>query len=204
MLTFSYLFSKLIAKIQIPAIKNSQISKNTYIGEKSIVYDSIINDFSYIGPNTSVVKVRIGKFCSIAGNCIIGMAQHEKNYVSTSPVFFSTKNCLNINFGNYAPRINEFTIIGNDVWIGTHVLIRSGIKIGDGAIVGMGSVVTKDVPPYSIVAGVPARVISLRFNDKSLCERMSSSQWWNLDIKTLKRVSQYINNPILFLNAIDK
>lgn len=202
-MTIKFLISKLFLKLQIPSIKNSVISKNTYIGEKSLVYNSILNEYSYIGPNTSVVDVEIGKFCSIAGNCSIGMAQHDKSFATTSPVFFSGRNCLNINFGEMVSQTNKMTIIGNDVWIGTNALIKSGIRIGDGAIIGMGSVVTKNVPPYSIVAGVPARIISMRF-DNSLCDRMLNSEWWNLDHKILKKAAHKINNPLEFLNLIGK
>ncbi|MBR6646045.1 MAG: CatB-related O-acetyltransferase, partial [Clostridia bacterium] len=85
-------------------------------------------------------------------------------------------------------RFNEFTettIIGNDVWIGHSALILEGVKIGDGAIVGAGAVVTKDVPPYSIVVGVPAKVIKYRFSENEIA-KLSELKWWDQSVEWIK------------------
>ena len=77
------------------------------------------------------------------------------------------------------------TIIGNDVWIGTNVLIKSGVTVGTGAVVGAGAVVTKDVPPYAVVCGVPAKVIKYRFPEE-VCAKLLASEWWNMSDEDLK------------------
>ncbi len=121
--------------------------------------------YSYIGNYCTVINSEIGKFCSIADNCIIGGANHPIGWVSTSPVFHQGKNVLRKNFSALEFVTTTRTFIGNDVWIGSNCLIKSGIKISDGAVIGMGSVVTKNVGPYEIWAGNPAKMIKGRFAD---------------------------------------
>lgn len=79
------------------------------------------------------------------------------------------------------------TIIGNDVWLGANSLVLKGVKIGDGAVIGAGAVVTKDVPPYAIVGGNPAKVIKMRFDDETIGKLMQL-QWWNLDLSIIENL----------------
>lgn len=116
---------------------------------------------SYIySKNSVVVNAIIGKFCSIAAGVNIGLGQHPVEYVSTHPSFYSVSQPIAKTYSGsdlfepFKGRIN----IGHDVWIGQNVLVMDGLKIGTGAIIAAGAVVTKDVPPYAIVAGVPARL----------------------------------------------
>jgi virginiamycin A acetyltransferase len=110
-------------------------------------------------------NVSIGRFCSIGRRVTIGAAKHPTELLSTHPVVIGA---------GIAPE----TRIGNDVWIGDNVVIIAGIQVGDGAVIGAGAVVTKDVEPYSIVAGVPAREIRKRF-DASIREQLLASKWWD-------------------------
>jgi len=111
-----------------------------------------------------ITNTSIGKFCSIAPKVRMGLGKHPINYISTSPLFYAPKNPLLFKICK-SPKFDEFEpiTIGNDVWIGVNVTIMDGIKVGDGAIIGANSVVTKDVEPFSIVGGVPAKEIKKRF-----------------------------------------
>ncbi|PVY79637.1 hypothetical protein C7414_105320 [Cupriavidus alkaliphilus] len=161
-----------------------------------------IGSFSYIGENASILsRPEIGRFCSIARNIIIGEAEHPMDFLSTSPVMYSKRYWKDMDYvadyydacavgikeaakafeGRY-PIANQSVAIGNDVWIGEGVFIRRGVKIGDGAIIGSRSIVNKDVEPYSVVAGAPARRIRMRFSD-SVIEKLLSLKWWNYDIR---------------------
>lgn len=133
------------------------VSKTSYISNKNkISTDFIADDFCYVGPNCIIYpKVSIGKYTLIANNVsIIGDDHVYSN--PTMPIYFSGR-----------PKIKE-TILGEDVWIGANTIIITGIKIGNGAIIGAGSVVTKDIPAYSIYAGVPAKFVKMRFNESEI------------------------------------
>ena len=187
---------------------NSDIKLNVRIGKKVKLYsrfsisDSQIGDYSYIGPNSNIKNTTIGRFSSIGPNLTCGIGIHPTNYVSTSPVFYSTKKQCGITFSK-VDKIEEHksVVIGNDVFVGANVTILSGINIGDGAIVGAGAVVTKDVPPFAIVGGVPAKIIKYRF-EKEIVNKLLNVKWWNFDEKKLRQIEPYINDLSLFLEKI--
>ncbi len=131
------------------------VSKSFYLGKSTkLSSDLIAKDFSYIGPNSIIYpKVNLGKYSMIANNVSIVGGDHNFDKPMT-PIIFSGRGRL------------KQTIIGDDVWIGAHSIIKAGVKIGDGAIVAMGSVVTKDLNSYTIYAGVPAKKIKKRFNEE--------------------------------------
>jgi acetyltransferase-like isoleucine patch superfamily enzyme len=120
--------------------------------------------------------------------------------VSTSPVFYAQKNIFQKVF--YKTEFQEFDSveIGNDVWIGSHALIKGGVTIGNGAIIGAYSIVTKDVEPFTIVAGNPAHVIRKRFHNDEI-NFLQKIQWWNLSDQKLKEYGKYFNNMELFLKS---
>jgi acetyltransferase-like isoleucine patch superfamily enzyme len=162
-----------------------QIGKHTY-GSPTI--------HSYRG---SERKVIIGSYCSVGPDVtIITGGIHPPDWVSTYP--FRAKWKLSGAFEDGMPSSNGEVIIGNDVWIGSQVTILSGIKVGDGAIIATGAVVTRDVPPYSIVGGVPARVIKYRFNEEQV-KRLLAISWWQWDEEKIKSVI-----PLLSSNRIDE
>lgn len=202
-MTISYLFSKLIKKLHIPAIKNSSFDKTSRICPGTHVVNSQIGKYSYLGNFSTLICCKVGSYCSIADNCEIGGGSHPTNWVSTSPVFYSGKNILRKNFSN--KKYNEFvqTTIGNDVWIGSKCLIKGGVRIGDGAVIGMGSVVTHDVPPYEIWAGNPAKCIKKRFDDLTV-QRLLSSQWWDLSEEEVSKLDVCFDSPQRFLDEIEK
>lgn len=192
-----YIVSKIIKKINIPSLKNSEVHKNSKVCSASQVVNSSINKYSYVGNGCTVVNTEIGSFCSIADNCIIGGASHPIDWVSTSPVFHEGKNVLRKNFSSHSYNTVEKTIIENDVWIGSNCLIKSGVKIKNGAVIGMGSVVTKDIGSYEIWAGNPAKKIKNRFPEDT-AEFLSRSQWWNYTEESLEEIAKKINDVEVF------
>lgn len=190
---------KLFHRISISVIIDKTIiAKNSAISGKTRIYNSKLGKYSYIGRDCLVLNTWIGKYCSIADDCKIGCPSHPVNWLSTSPVFVDGKNILGINLAKQKYEQIEKTLIGNDVWIGNNVLIKSGIIIGDGAIIGMGSIVTKNVEPYSIVAGVPAKIIKYRF-EPQIIKKLLDQKWWEKDDislvkKHITNIQEYINN----------
>ncbi|KXX72549.1 CatB-related O-acetyltransferase [Flammeovirga sp. SJP92] len=190
---------------------NSNVSLNTKIGKRvkilkgSNIGDCSISNYTYVGKNCSFERTIIGSFCSIGPEVICGMGSHPDNYVSTYPGFYSNNASGSFFFGNSINEVVEFkkTIIGNDVWIGARAIILGGVKIGNGAIIGAGAIVTKDVPPYGVVVGVPAKVKKYRF-DKNTIDLLNESKWWDKDEETIKKSAKYINNINSFLEKINK
>jgi acetyltransferase-like isoleucine patch superfamily enzyme len=155
-----------------------QIGANVHIG-----------DYSYVNDGTLIGSGAIGKFCSIGYYCGIGMHEHPLDRVSTSPFLYGRLNL----FGG--PGLwDEFQrppVIGNDVWIGSHAVVLQGVRIGDGAVVAAGAVATKDVPPYAIVAGVPAGIVRYRFGAREI-ETLLALQWWNMPPAELLRNRSFL------------
>lgn len=153
-----------------------------------------VGAFTYLSDG-KIYTTDLGRYCSIGSGLIAGHSNHPTRWLSTSPVQY--QQTLRFNVGSEFLNSEEYhadkvdpalthkahievrrrTKIGNDVWIGNQAIIIAGVTIGDGAIVGAGAVVTKDVAPYSIVGGVPARKIGERFNPE-ITERLVSSRWW--------------------------
>lgn len=161
-----------------------------------------LDSFSYVARDTRMRNVDIGKFCSIGPEVLAGSGNHPtKDFVSTHPIFYSERKQAQISFveeSRFAE--NAKTIIGNDVWIGARVIIADGVEIGDGAIVYAGSIVTGNVAPYSIVAGVPARTIRMRFSDHQI-DQLLSSRWWDNDLKWLEGRVDEFQNVMTFLES---
>jgi acetyltransferase-like isoleucine patch superfamily enzyme len=159
-----------------------------------------LGDFTYVASGTRIISATLGKFCSIGPDILIGLGKHPSNtFVSTHPLFFSTLGqaqeviCDRSYFDEFAP-----VTIGNDVWIGARAIILDGVNIGDGAIVAAGSLVTKDVPAYAIVGGVPAKVIKYRFEPSEI-DFLMNFKWWDKDIRWLKANYKKFHNIKAFV-----
>lgn len=139
----------------------------------------------YLSPDRDDVdKLKIGKFCSIGSGAIFMMAGnqgHRYDWITSYPFYYSTIN-ENAKDG-YIP--SGDTVVGNDVWIGTEAVIMSGVKIGDGAVIGTRALVTKDVEPYTIVGGNPAKPIKKRFTQDEI-KMLLEMKWWNWPIEKIK------------------
>jgi acetyltransferase-like isoleucine patch superfamily enzyme len=167
--------------------RDSNLSKYNVLFSNVKLISSSIGAHSYIQANSIVSSTEIGKFCSIAMNTFIGLPQHALSSFSTHPAFYLKNTPLVKTFSN----LDEFdtterTFIGNDVWVGHAALIMSGIRIGHGAVVGAGAVVTKDVPDYAIVVGVPAKILRYRF-DKVTIKKLVDSKWWDNEDDWLRK-----------------
>lgn len=174
----------------------SRISRKAKIYSRVQVSDSSMNDYSYIGRRSRLIHTKVGKFCSISSDCAIGMGTHSLQNISTSSIFTARRNGTGISWTS-GSSFEEFkiTIIGNDVWVGQRAMVMGGITIGDGAVIGAGAVVTKDVPPYAIVGGVPAKIIRYRFPNEVI-EKLESSEWWSLPDKELKDNINLFQKPL--------
>lgn len=203
MLDIKRIVSKLLKKaLQPPAITNCKIDKRAHICSASAINNTIVGKYTYIGDGCFSVNCLIGSFCSIAYNCQIGGAMHPISRVSSSPVFHDGANSLHKHFARFPKIETKQTIIGSDVWIGVNSVIKSGVKIGHGAVIGAGSIVTKDIPAYEIWAGNPAHKIKDRFPDE-IKSKLLQLQWWEWNDDKIERFADYFNNPADLLNAIE-
>jgi acetyltransferase-like isoleucine patch superfamily enzyme len=183
------------------------VTNNCSFGEHNTIYNHVsmnevqLSDYTYVANGTTISKTTIGKFCSIGPDCKIGLGKHPtKDFVSTHPIFFSTLKQAQITFAekNYFEEFENIEI-GNDVWMGANVIVVDGIKIGDGAIIAAGSVVTKDILAYAIVGGVPAKTIRYRF-EKEEIEKLLELRWWNKDMDYLRDNFMKFHDVKKFLN----
>lgn len=173
----------------------SSISHKAKVYGRVQVSNSTMGDYSYIGRNSRLIHADVGKFCSISGQCAIGMGTHTLDKLSTSPIFTEVHNGTSHSWVKTSTIIPfKRTIICNDVWIGQRAMIMGGVTIGNGAVIGAGAIVTKDVPPYAIVAGVPAKVIRYRFPEETI-ELLNSIRWWEKDESELIENIQMFQKP---------
>ncbi|MFK7813539.1 MAG: CatB-related O-acetyltransferase [Maribacter sp.] len=184
--------------------RNSTISSLAKVYAFSKVSNSKIDDFSYVSFSCTINGCEIGKFCSIASGVKIGLGNHPINFISTSPLFYAPTNPLRYKLANQLTfEENDQVQIGHDVWIGTNTVILDGITIGNGSIIGANSIVTKDVPPYSIVGGVPAKEIKKRFSEDTI-DKLNIIKWWNMPIDFFKQPEvRAIFSKILDNDSVD-
>ena len=195
------LFAKGLKRIlQPPALRDCIIDKTARVCAKSELNSVTMDKYSYIGNDCFMVNVDIGAFSSIADRVCIGGASHPIERISSSPVFHEGDNVLGINFQFFPYKHTPKTIIENDVWIGIGAIVKAGVTIHNGAVVGAGSVVTHDVPAYEIWAGNPARKIRDRF-DKETAEKIEKTQWWSKSDEELKKLSNQFDDVSAFIGG---
>jgi len=154
---------------------------------------------SYMNSGRVASDCYIGRYCSIGYNVTIGTGHHDLELLSTSSWFESDAPPSIKNAGKHGVRVR----IKNDVWIGDNALIMNGVTVGNGAVIGAAAVVTKDVPDYAVVVGLPARVLKMRFDDE-IIERLLAIRWWEFNDALLKqhRLTSDIQASLAFLEQV--
>ncbi|TSJ44621.1 CatB-related O-acetyltransferase [Mucilaginibacter corticis] len=210
-----YIYFKYKAKVSASAVlsRSTFLSENCTIHSKVVVANSSIGYGTYIGQKSKLANTHVGAYCSIANNVeVLPYTHPSSTFVSTHPAFFSVLKQAGFTYTTqqlfneelFFDREKKIHLkIGNDVWIGTNVLIMGGIEIGDGAIIAAGSVVTKNVKAFDIVGGVPAKVINSRFNAEQI-ELLNKIQWWNRSPEWIKQNSELFKDIQVFEKAIEK
>jgi len=197
--------------------KNSKINNRTFfegynrIFNNTIVYSSFLGLGTYIANNSNIKSTKIGRFCAIGDNVRTCLGLHPtKDFISIHPAFFSAQKQAGFSFvtenlfdeHKYLDDAKKYVVeIGNDVWIGNNVIIMDGIIIGDGAIIAAGTIITKNVPAYAIVAGVPGKITKYRFDEETIAALLKI-KWWNYSIKDLKKIAESFASKDEFFNKI--
>jgi len=177
------------------SLKRSHFGYSNHLSERVVLTDVELGDFSYIGARCHLSKVRIGKFCSIAPDVKAGLGMHpSRGFVSTHPALYAPSYGLvkTQAFEEYHP-----IAVGHDVWIGTGATLMDGIKIGNGAIVGAHAVVTKDVPPYAVAVGIPAKIIRYRFSPEEIAQ-LQAFAWWDKSRQWLREQASLMQDTEAF------
>ncbi len=204
MKSLRYLYGKFIKKVvQGKCIAESKIDPTAKVNGGCSIVRSLIGRYSCVGYQCDLVNCKVGGFSSIASGAFIGGAEHPIYWASTSPVFQRVSHSgPNKRFAELPLPHSKETIIGSDVWIGHCAIIKAGCRIGDGAVVGAGAVVTKDVPPYAIVGGVPARVIKMRFPE-DVIEKLMKIRWWDFSEEQLKTIGPYMDDCMKLIQFVE-
>lgn len=168
------------------------------------ILDSSVGSYSYLQAESAIYNAEVGPFCSIAARVTIGIGAHPTHMVATSPVFYDNQQPLprfftkTQVFREVLPR----TTIGADVWIGQGAMVRAGVRIGPGSVIGAGAVVVRDIEPYTVAAGVPCRPIRARFSE-AICKRLLASRWWEMSESRLVEMTPLFADPEAFLAVIE-
>lgn len=181
-------------------LDNVTFGKFVQIAEYSYLSNTKIGDYSYCNGFNQIMNANIGKFVSIASGVKINAINHPYEWVSQHNFLYLSEQ---YDFGEndeefLSKRMKNIVNIGNDVWIGYNAIIMPGINIGDGAVIGSGAIVTKDVEPYSIVAGVPAMFLKKRFSDDVINE-LKKIKWWDWSREDLRKRKEDFKNIEQFI-----
>lgn len=162
-------------------LKSCRLGRHCVIGERVVLREVVLGDFSYFERHAEAIYSQIGKFCSIAANSRVNALEHPIERITSHKVSYRPNEFfryLGVDEAFRGRRRARQVTIGHDVWIGHGAVVMPGVRIGNGAVVGANAVVTRDVGPFEIVAGVPARRLRLRFPPK-ISDRIEALAWWD-------------------------
>lgn len=162
-------------------LKQCRIGRHCAVGERVVLRDVKLGDFSYFERHAEAIYADIGKFCSIAANARVNALEHPIERITQHKVSYRPNEYfryLGVDEDFRALRSGKRVTIGNDVWIGHGAVIMPGATIGNGAVIGANTVVTRDVAPYTIIAGVPAKPLRRRFSE-AVAARIEALAWWD-------------------------
>ena len=167
-------------KKPIYALRNNRLNTGVIVEKNVFMRNTHIGKYTYVGPNGCYNDTCIGNYCSLSVGVQIGGMEHSYWEVSTSTRL--SNSCIK----------GKLTSIGHDVWIGADSIIKQGVTIGNGAVIGANSFVNKDVPPYAIVFGTPAKVFKYRFNEETI-KTIEKSKYWDYQPEKAKEIISKLN-----------
>ena len=181
------------------------------ISHKTVIVNCNIGKGTYLQENCNFVNTNFGRYCSIAPGSKLIVGNHPTSkFVAMHPAFYSGRSIGGLSYQHtsyteeYRTVINDrYCIVENDVWIGTDAKILGGVTIHNGVVVAAGSIVTKDVPPYAIVAGIPARIVRYRFTEKEI-ESLQTIQWWDKDDAWIRQNIDQFDDIESFVTKLKK
>lgn len=187
-------------------VLDSALGAWTEIGPNSVIEESSIGDYTYTAGDAQITYSEIGKYCSIASHVRIHPVNHPmwrvtQHHMTYRKVQYDLGDHDDMEFFEW--RKDHKVTVGHDVWIGHGAIIMPGVSIGTGAVIGSGAVVTKDVPPYMIAVGVPAKPIKERF-PKEIAEKLLEIAWWEWDRATLEEHFEELNDVQQFVDKYGK
>ncbi len=182
------------------------------VGKHSSVLDSDLGYASYVASGSFLRRTIVGKYCCIGKNVrVIDVTHPSRDYVSVHPLFFAKKTVVGESYVRKQKFDEYLTLpdnpsrsvrIGNDVWIGDGAMILGGHSIGDGAVIAAGAVVTKDIEPYTIAAGVPARPVRKRFSEEDIAF-LQEVKWWDRGEPWIRENAELFDDIRKFRNQIE-
>jgi len=191
--------------------RNCKFEGKNYISRNVHLKDCNVGYATYFGEGVCLYSAKIGRYTCIGPNVLSALGRHPtREFVSIHPFFFSKEPACGISYSKVQKfeelkmACDDYCIcIGNDVWIGARAIIMDGVTVGDGAVIASGAVVTKDVQPYTIVGGLPARELRKRFLDDEI-EFLLNLQWWDKGEEWIKSHAVYFENIKEFVKVVEE